>query len=157
MPLTKLTFKRLFVIKIHTHTHKTCRTCFLLQVNQTFAHSDFFLVTHFGHQHLNFLLESGSKTLWLTRTLHHPVLSETSVSALMGWPNATPESCKKTKPSFTMGLWHLIFPGPEQPPGQISRLLFIQKCFIWAAHINTKAFKRFPEPCCQSTQRQRPN
>lgn len=146
MPLTKVAFKVLFIIGVDTGTHKTHRkpskhsTCPLLGRNWAFisSHRDSF------------------KNLWLTRTLHHPVLSELGVSAPTGWLNATPESCKKTKPSFTTGMRQLILPASEWLAGHSSRLLFFQMGFMQVTHKNTDAFKRFPNSCCHSWS-QRPN
>lgn len=66
------------------------------------------------------------------------MLPETGVSALMGWLNATPESCKKTNPSFTTVC------GSEWLAEHSSRLFF-HVCFIWSAHTEKDASKRFPE------------
>lgn len=142
-------FLRAFVIKTDISTHETQKkkgAFYLSSLRQKLGISSckaFFLVACFGHLHLDFWLVQHFKNLCLTRTLHHPVLPETGVSAPMGWLSATLQSCRKTKASFTTGMWQSIFPGSEWLAGHNIRLLFSHMCFICAVYTNTVAFKSF--------------
>lgn len=114
--------------------------CPLLGRNWDLSLKGFFLVACFSHLHLDFWF----RNLWLTRILHHPVLPEPGVSAPLGWPRATLQSYRKTKPTFTTGKF--ILPGSEWLTGHNSRLFFSHMGLICAAYTNTVVSKRFPDP-----------
>lgn len=86
------------------------------------------------------------RELWLTRTLHPPVLPATDVSAPTGWWSATLQSYRKTEPSCTTSMWQSMFSGSELLAGHNNRLFFSHMCFICAVCTNTFVFKRFPDP-----------